>query len=197
MMTFIRCAVVALLLAPGAGSAQDFNAGLAAYDAGDYAAALQEFLPLAEQGNASAQHNLALMYRHGRGVAQDDAEAVRWYRLAAEQGNAKSQNSLGVMYDSGRGVPQDDAEAVRWYRMAAEQGVAEAQANLGLMYGTGEGVPQDDATAHMWLNLAAAQGVARAADLRDKLAGLMTAADIYEAQRRAPLCLESDYRDCD
>ena len=37
----------------------------------------------AEQGDASAQANLGVMYVTGRGVPQDDAEAVRWYRLAA------------------------------------------------------------------------------------------------------------------
>ena len=48
----IRCAVVALMLAPGAGAAQDVAAGLSAYGAGDYATALKEWRPLAEQGNA-------------------------------------------------------------------------------------------------------------------------------------------------
>ena len=67
------------------------------------------------------------MYATGRGVPEDDAEAVRWYRLAAEQGYAGAQNNLGIMYATGRGVPEDDAEAVRWYRMAAEQGEADAQ----------------------------------------------------------------------
>ena len=32
----------------------------------------------AEQGDADAQHNLGVMYATGRGVPQDDAEAVRW-----------------------------------------------------------------------------------------------------------------------
>ena len=79
----------------------------------------------AEQGYASAQFNLGVMYLNGRGgegVPQDDAEAVKWYRLAAEQGYASAQFNLGVMYLNGRGVPQDDAEAVKWHRKAAEQG---------------------------------------------------------------------------
>ena len=63
------------------------------------------------------------MYHKGKGVPQDDAEAVKWYRKAAEQGNADAQNWLGWMYQNGKGVPPDDAEAVEWYRKAAEQGV--------------------------------------------------------------------------
>ena len=44
----------------------------------------------AEQGDTRAQHSLGVMYAAGRGVPQDDAEAVRWYRLAAEQGDARA-----------------------------------------------------------------------------------------------------------
>jgi len=44
----------------------------------------------AEQGDAPAQFALGVMYAEGRGVPQDDAEAVRWYGLAAEQGHART-----------------------------------------------------------------------------------------------------------
>ena len=60
------------------------------------------------------------MYDQGRGVPQEDAEAVKWYRLAADHGDADAKHSLGVMYDDGRGVPQDEAEALQWYRRAAD-----------------------------------------------------------------------------
>jgi hypothetical protein len=147
--------------------------------------------PLAEQGVALAQNNLGVMYAKGRGVPQDDAEAVKWYRLAAEQGNADAQYNLGVMYEKGEGVPQDYAEAVKWYRLAAEQGQALAQNNLGVMYARGEGVPQDDVQAHMWFDLAAAGFSAseaerdRAVQNRDIIASKMTPAQLAEAQRLA------------
>ena len=64
------------------------------------------------------------MYENGRGVAQNDDEAVRWYRLAAEQGHSRAQTIWAWMYENGRGVAQNDEEAARWYRMAAEQGDA-------------------------------------------------------------------------
>ena len=60
----------------------------------------------AEQGDASAQYNLGVMYAKGRGVLKDEAEAVRWYRLAAEQGDAYAQNNLGVMYAQRARCPQ-------------------------------------------------------------------------------------------
>ncbi len=102
----------------------DYQAGLDAYDRGDYATALREWRPLAEQGNADAQFYLGVMYRDGQGVPQNDAEAVQWYRKAAEQGDASAQYKLGIGYGKGQGVPQDDAEAAKWYRKAAEQGDA-------------------------------------------------------------------------
>lgn len=79
------------LVLSAAVKAQDFDAGLEAARAGDYATALAEWRPLAEQGNVNAQHNLGVMYDFGRGVPQDVAEAARWYRAAADQGNVQAQ----------------------------------------------------------------------------------------------------------
>ena len=93
--------------------------GVAAYHRGDYAAALREFRPLAEQGNAKAQYNLGLMYYNGEGVPQDYAEAVKWYRKAAEQGYAKAQYNLGLMYVGELGVPQDYVQTHMWLDLAA------------------------------------------------------------------------------
>ncbi|WP_369598664.1 CHAT domain-containing protein [Sinorhizobium meliloti] len=113
----------------------------------------------AEQGLASAQNNLGVVYDKGRGVPQSDTEAVRWYRLAAEQGLASAQNNLGVMYDKGRGVPQSETEAVRWYRLAAQQDYAKAQYNLGVMYGSGAGgLPRDQLKKYDLLRKAVENG---------------------------------------
>jgi TPR repeat protein len=130
----------------------------AAYKRGDYEEAYRLIKPLAEQGYAKAQYNLALTYEYGRGVPQDYAEAVKWYRGAAEQELPEAQIILGFMYYKGRGVPQDYAEAVKWYRRAAEQEIPAAQYNLALMYDNGRGVPQDYAEAVKWYRRAAEQG---------------------------------------
>ena len=143
-------------------AAQDFQKGYDAAQAGDFATALQEWAPLAEAGDASAQINLGFMYINGRGVPQDYKEAVKWYKLAAEQGFANAQYNLAKMYENGKGAPQDYAEAVKWWRLAAEQGFADAQYNLGNMYRQGQGVPQDYKEAVKWYKLAAEQGLAQA-----------------------------------
>ena len=79
----------------------------------------------AEQGDATAQFNLGVMYAKGEGVPQDDAEAVQWYRLAAEQGHAEAQGTLGAMYMNGQGVPQDDETAHVWLNVAASRSTGE------------------------------------------------------------------------
>ena len=186
----ILCIPAVLLLGAAEASGADLQKGVEAYEAGDYAAALREFRPLAEdgflsQGDAEAQFFLGQMYRQGRGVTQDYAQAVEWYRKAAEQGYAKAQYNLGFMYSKGRGVAQDDAQALAWTRKAAAQGLAMAQFNLGIRYDQGRGVPKDDVQAYMWFNLAAAQGDEDGAKWRDKVADKMTPGQVAEAQRLA------------
>ena len=58
---------------------------------------VDEIRALAEAGDAESQVNLGVMYDTGRGVPQDDAEAVRWYRLAADQGDADAQFNFGFL----------------------------------------------------------------------------------------------------
>ena len=94
---------------------------MAADQRGDYATALREWRPLAEQGYGDAQFNLGNMYRKGLGVPQDYAEAVNWFRKAAEQGYGDAQFNLGSMYENGEGVPQDYALAHMWFNLAASR----------------------------------------------------------------------------
>ncbi len=89
----------------------DFYKGLDAYDKGDYATALREWRPLAEQGDVIARTLLGDMYGNGYGVPQDYSTAHKWYSLAAKQGNVFAQNNLGEMYRKGEGVPQDEQTA--------------------------------------------------------------------------------------
>ncbi len=121
--------------------------------------ALREWRPLAEQGNANAQFFLGVMYDKGRGVPQDDAEAVKWYRKAAEQGVAEAQYNLGLMYDDGQGVGLSFGVALlmqahMWFDLAAS--------------GYAPGEDRDTAVEN-----------------RDNVAKRMTPAQISEAQKLA------------
>src|SRR5260221_14212944 len=97
---------------------------------------VDELRRAADQGSASAQFDLGVIYDFGTGVAQDYAQALRWYRKAAEQGFADAQFNLGAMYAKGAGVDRDDTAAAQGYRKAAEQGDARAQFNPGSTYAT-------------------------------------------------------------
>ena len=114
----------------------------------------------ANEGYASAQCNLGLMFDNGWGVAQDGVEAARLYKKSAEQGFAGAQLNLGNLFNKGRGVAQSDIEAVRWYRKAAEQGLAAAQFQLGIHFADGRGVAKNYAEAVQWYEKAADQGLA-------------------------------------
>lgn len=150
----------------------------------------------AEQGLTISERVLGEMYSTGQGTIKDNTEAVKWLSKAAEQGDAKAQKRLSLIYQYGGGI-EDKAKALSWLTKAAKQGDAQAQSNLGYQYGFGIDVPQDFITGHMWSNLAAANGYLDAVKHRKAFASVMTPADISEAQRRATVCIESRYADCD
>jgi TPR repeat protein len=117
----------------------------------DYATALKQVQPLAEQGNPDAQLFLGKMYLRGQGVPKDPDQANKWFRQAAMQGNAESQFFLGAWYL----LPHRDVtEGLKWMQLSAEQGNKDAQLLLGRAYLQGE-LPRDPVQADMWLRLAA------------------------------------------
>ena len=154
--------VFAAFLAAVPARAQDFDAAYDAFEAQDWTAAFQQFLPLAEGGHPRAQLHLGYLYSEGLGVEQDFAQAAGWFHEAAVQGDMDAQFFLGDLYYDGLGVPLDRSEAATWYRAAADQGDVDAQYYLGLMYEIGDGVPEDDVTAAKWMRSAAEQGDADA-----------------------------------
>jgi hypothetical protein len=119
---------VVLLLALEPAYGQDFQKGLDAYNNGDYATALREWRPLAEQGDTKGRNSIGWLYFNGEGVAQDYAKAKLWFRLAAEQGDTRAQSNLGYMYGTGQGVPIDQVLAYMWFILAAAQGHKDALA---------------------------------------------------------------------
>ena len=144
--------------------AADFAKGAAAYDAGDFATALTEWKPLAEQGDAFSQYLLGYMNVAGQGVPQDDKEAVKWFRLAAEQGQRNAEFHLGWMLDTGTGLSEKNKEAVRWYGLAADHGDANAQIKLGNMFDKLQGMTKKGSTSYVQLLQSLAQAFQDEAD---------------------------------
>ena len=118
--------------------------------------AVMWFRRAADQGNASAQFYLGVMFDEGKGVPQDYAEAAKWYRRAAEQGDAQAQYNLALSYARGEGTEADNVSAHMWFNLAAASFPAADTRNR---------------TA--------------AARSRDTVAGKMSAEQIAEAQRLA------------
>ena len=83
----------------------------------------------ADQGDATAQFNLGLLYLLGAGVPWDVGKALGLWQEAADQGYAAAQFDLGVHYENGWGVPEDLRKARELYQKVADQGFAEGYAN--------------------------------------------------------------------
>lgn len=117
----------------GSGAAParaDFETALAAYDAGDYGAAYEEWLPLAKSGDGDAQAAIADLYFSGlvgntataNGVRRNQATAAWWYRRAARCGHVIAQLNLGDFYARGIGVERDPVQASLWLGLAGKSG---------------------------------------------------------------------------
>lgn len=170
-----------LALAPARA---DYDDAIKYYEHGDYAGALRELRPLAQQGNLDAQAKLGEMYLQGIGVKQDYTTAMRWLKQAATEGDvAAAESDLGLIYYNGAGVKRDYAEAARWFQKAAEQGYADAQIGLGSLYSHGLGVPKDLVKAYMWFQLASKGGSKDGTRLLDEVRRVMRQGDIAQAEK--------------
>jgi len=161
--------VICFSLVTELAGAAKLEEGVSAVEKQDYATAYAVFKELAEQGNAEAQYNLAILYRQGKGVEKDNATALVWFEKSANQGLASAEYYLGHLYDNGDGVARSSTTAVGWYKKAAEKGNPLAQSNLGVAYANGEGVKQDIIKAYVWFSLAASQGLTAALENRNIL----------------------------
>jgi hypothetical protein len=117
------------------------------------------------------------VFLKGRGVPQDNKDALAWFRKAATQGDINGQMNLGMMCAEGCGMPVDLAQAYFWIAIAGGGGAegalssllavqsrmtrpqrTAAQRSVGLAYAEGKDVPKDVFRAYVWLLLAAEDG---------------------------------------
>ncbi|MGE4281218.1 MAG: trypsin-like peptidase domain-containing protein [Magnetospirillum sp.] len=157
----ISTAAMALALSIVAAPAwAGMDEGLAAYARKDWPAALREFQPLAQNGNAAAQARLGYMKLTGQGTAKDVAAGVSLLTQAADKGDALAQSTLASLYFKGIGVAKDQARALILFGRAADQEQPNALNNLGQMYFFGNGVAKNESKALDYLHKAADKGVA-------------------------------------
>jgi TPR repeat protein len=119
-------AVAAVLAVPAAASASvpaaALDAGVAAYQAGDFLAARTYLRPLADRGSAIAETMLGVMAARGEGGKADPAVAAGWWLRAANRGYAPAQLALAKALAKGQGVAADPGQAWLWARLAASAG---------------------------------------------------------------------------
>ena len=164
MLRHILALALALVLAPGTATwAGALDDAVAAFDAGDHAAALAVIEPAARQGAARAQAVLGAAFDTGRGKPQSPRLARDWLEKAAAQGSARAQFDLGLMLLEGReGVDADPPRASDLFEAAMRQGYAAAFDARGRMMLDGRAGPADPVGAAALLTTALELGHAPA-----------------------------------
>jgi TPR repeat protein len=154
-------------------------------------AGLETLRSQASGGNHQAQLDLAVRYRDGKGVAQDNAEAMKWAHQAADGGHADAMDFVGFAYLRGSIIGRRPEIAFGYFKAAAEQS-AQAAFNLGQCYFGAQGTGQDIPQALRYWRMAAQRGHGRAASCAAMalLSGEGTAPDAVEARRLAERAVE-------
>lgn len=138
--------------------AQSVKAGIEAWQRSDYAAAVETWRPLAEEGDADAAFNLGQAYRLGRGVPTNLGAAQTWFERAARKGHLDAQTTLGLLlFQNG-----NQTGGLRWLRQGAEQGEPRALLVYGTALFNGDGIERDPVLGYAYVSRAAAQGLAPA-----------------------------------
>ncbi len=127
--------------------------------------AAQAILMAAKEGVVDAQALLGQILLEGRGIARDEALALRWFQIAANGGHLMARNMAGRCLEHGWGCAVDEAAAAREYRRAAEAGLDWAQYNYANLLATGRGVAEAPQQALALYLQAAEQGHAKSMNL--------------------------------
>jgi ankyrin repeat protein len=102
--------------------ADDLAAARKAIRLQQFTQAAELYRSSAEGGNSEAQYQLGNLYLLGRGVAKDEARAIRWLEQAAAQNHAGAQFTLSQQLQ--KSAPERANELLQ---AAAKQGYAPAQ----------------------------------------------------------------------
>lgn len=143
---------------PAASAWADVKAGVDAWSAGNYEAAIREWRPLADRGDPDAQFNLAQAYKLGRGVPMDLGKAEELYGRAAAKGHVQAGDTYGLLLFQ-RGERE---KALPFIEASAARGDARAQYILGVAHFNGDLVRKDWVRAYALVTLARQAGLPQA-----------------------------------
>lgn len=136
----------------------DVKAGVDAWAAGNYEAAVSEWRAPAAAGDPDAQFNFAQAYKLGRGVKRDLTKAEELYASAAAKGHLQAGENYGLLlFQRGERV-----RAMPYIRAGADRGDPRAQYILGLALFNGDEVNQDWVRGYAYVSLAQQAGLPQA-----------------------------------
>ncbi|SFF98838.1 Sel1 repeat-containing protein [Novosphingobium sp. CF614] len=147
-------------LLPATSAWADVKAGVDAWSAGNYDAAVKEWQAPADRGDADAQFNLAQAYKFGRGVPLDLAKAEDLYCKAAARGHVQAADTCGLLLFQ-RGERE---KAMPYIQASSARGDPRAQYILGVAYFNGDLVAKDWVRAYALVSLARQSGLPQAAN---------------------------------
>ena len=168
----------------GSSLKNNFDAGVAAYDAGDYAKAYKIWSAI-DDDDIAAMRNVAMMRRQGLGTAKDPKGAEDMYLRAAEAGLPTAQADLADMLIRGEAGPPDFKRALPLLEAAAAANHPLAQYELAQFYEVGQQVPRNMAVARELYAAAASHGMKEAQARLDQL-GSASADQAAQSAAAAP-----------
>ncbi|KCX52413.1 sel1 repeat family protein [Acinetobacter baumannii 135867] len=126
-----------------------------------------DLLAKAENGDTSAQLELAEIYLYGHGVDSDENQAEVWALKSAENGNVAAMFWLADGYVTYARLMEDDdkndslehfQKAFKWFSKGTQLNDADCMVGLANLYSSGDGVEQDTHKALELRKKAAALG---------------------------------------
>lgn len=141
----------------------EYAFGLFSYDTDPYYEKILELYErAARQGNAEAQHEVAMIYYNGLGVERDYRKGIEWDEKAAKQNYLIAKLVLASVYSENNAGPDnpitDPQKALYWYQQASLQGSSSADFSVGMSYYYGNGTTVDYQKALVYLNKSADAG---------------------------------------
>jgi len=112
----------------------------------------------ANNGDASAQHELGIRYFLGRGFGVDTVKSAYWIQKAADQGMVMANYNLGIFLNNGWGVPWNPFKAFEHFQYAAKEGMPEAEYVYASILTDNLVAPQNWTEAYRWMKKAADAG---------------------------------------
>ena len=145
-----------------------YEQGMAAKKNNKFEEAFKYFCQADEYGNPDAVFEKAYAFGSGRGVAKNEARALKLYEISAAQGDRVAQYNAGIYYHNGTGCEKNLTKALAWFLKAANNGDGDAMNKVGYYYAEGKGTEKNLAKAKEWLTKALQAGAKNAAAYIEK-----------------------------